>query len=153
MHKALFKKIASESFKNGYNCAQSIVSAFGPELGLSRELGLKMATGLGAGINYSGNTCGAVVGAFLVLGLKYGIDNSSDTVGKEKTRKILDRFSERFKETYPSLKCKDILGADVSRPEELELLRAENKFADFCPHVVEIAATIVEELLDEKYPD
>lgn len=148
MHKALYKKIASESFKNGYNCAQSIVSAFGPELGLSRELGLKMTTGLGAGVNYSGNTCGAVVGAFLVLGLKHGIDNSSDKIGKEKTREVLDLFSEKFKETYPSLKCKDILGADVSKPEELEFLRKENKFNEFCPYVVEVAAAILEELLD-----
>lgn len=151
MHKALYKKIASESFKNGYNCAQSIVSAFGPELGLSRELALKMATGLGAGINYSGHTCGAVIGAYLVIGLKHGIDKHSDKEGKEKTREILDRFSEKFKESYPSLLCKDILGADVSKPEELKMLRNEDKFANLCSHVVEVAAAIVEELLDENY--
>lgn len=151
MHKALFKKIASESFKNGYNCAQSIISAFGPELGLSRELGLRMTTGLGAGVNHSGNTCGAVLGAYLVIGLKYGIERPSDKKGKEKTREILDRFSKRFMETYPSLMCRDILGADVSKPEELEILRKEDKFDSFCPHVVEVAAAIVEELLDENY--
>jgi C_GCAxxG_C_C family probable redox protein len=153
MHKALYKKIASESFKNGYNCAQSVVSAFGPELGLSRELGLKMTTGMGAGINYSGNTCGAVAGAFLVLGLKYGIDNSSDKLGKEKTRVVIDKFSEKFLETYPSLLCRDILGADVSKPEELEVLRKEDKFNTFCPHVVEVAAAILEELLDVNFVD
>lgn len=151
MHKALYKKIASESFKNGYNCAQSLLSSFGPEFGLSRDMALRMTTGLGAGINYSGNICGAVLGAFMILGLKYGIDIPSDTTGKEKTREMLDNFSRKFKETYPSLKCKEILGADVSKPKELERLRKENKFIDFCPHVVEIAAAIVEELLDENY--
>ena len=151
MHKAMFKKIASESFKNGYNCAQSLVSAFGPELGLSRELAIKMTTGLGAGINHSGNTCGAVIGAYLVIGLKYGIDEPNDKKGKEKTKELLDKFSDRFRESYPSLLCKDILGADVSKPDELELLRKEDKFANYCPHVVEIAAAIVEEILDENY--
>ncbi len=151
MHKTLFKKIASESFKNGYNCAQSVISAFGPELGLSRELAIKMTTGFGAGVNHSGNTCGAVIGAYLVIGLKYGIDVPSDKEGKETTRELLDKFSEKFRESYPSLLCKDILGADVSKPDELEALRKEDKFASFCPHVVEVAATIVEEILDENY--
>jgi C_GCAxxG_C_C family probable redox protein len=153
MHKALYKKIASESFKNGYNCAQSLLSAFGPELGLSRELALKMTTGLGAGVNYSGNTCGAVIGAFLVLGLKNGIDKPHDKKGKERTREVLEKFISKFRESYPSLLCREILGADVSKPEELELLRKEDKFSNYCPHVVEVAAAIVEELLDKNYSE
>jgi C_GCAxxG_C_C family probable redox protein len=153
MHKTLYNKIASESFKNGYNCAQSLISAFGPELGLSRELALKMATGLGAGVNYSGNTCGAVLGAFLVIGLKFGIEKPNDKKEKDKTREILDKFSEKFRETYPSLLCREILGADVSKPLELEALRKKGKFTDFCPHVVEVAAAIVEDLLDENYTE
>ena len=108
-----------------------------------------MTTGLGAGINHSGNICGAVIGAYLVLGLKYGIDVPTDIKGKEKMRELLDKFSEKFRESYPSLLCKDILGADVSKPDELEILRKKDKFANFCPHVVEIAAAIVEEFLDE----
>ena len=94
-----------------------------------------------------------MLGAFLVIGLRHGIDKPTDKRGKEKTREILDRFSEKFQETYPTLKCKDILGADVSKPEELEALRKEEKFTNFCPHVVEVAAAIVEELLNENYSE
>jgi C_GCAxxG_C_C family probable redox protein len=153
MHKALYKKIAAESYKNGFNCAQSVLSAFGPGMGLSRELALKMTTGLGAGINYSGNICGAVLGAYLVIGLKLGIDKPKDKTGKEKTRETLDKFSEKFQETYPSLHCRDIIGADVRDPQDLERLRKEGTFNKICPHVVEIAASIVEEILNENYSD
>jgi hypothetical protein len=40
---------ATEKFLSGYNCAQAILYAFGPGLGLDAERALKMATGLGAG--------------------------------------------------------------------------------------------------------
>lgn len=83
-------KIAYETFTNGFNCAQSVISAFAPELGISRELSLKLATGLGAGVNYNGNTCGAILGAYVILGLNYGVDKPGDEEGKKKFRELAD---------------------------------------------------------------
>ena len=65
-------EVAMEKFVAGYNCAQSVLYAFGPELGLDGEISLKLATGLGAGMGRRGEVCGAVTGGILALGLKYG---------------------------------------------------------------------------------
>jgi len=138
-----------ELFLEGYNCAQSIVTAFGSELGLKEKDALKLATGLGAGINYQGQTCGAVVGSYIILGLRYGIDQARDQEGKARLRMILNKFSEEFTNEYKSLNCKDILGKDVSKDDELEELRKNNVFRELCPRVVKTASNIVEKLLKE----
>ncbi len=143
------KEKAVQSFLEGYNCAQSIVSAFGDELGLDEKQGLKLATGLGAGINYQGKTCGAVLGAFIILGLRYGVENAGEQEGKLKLRMILDKFSEEFSDQYHSLECKGILGMDVSNKIELETLREKNVFKEYCPRVVESSAEIVKRMLKE----
>ncbi|MGD2034711.1 MAG: C-GCAxxG-C-C family protein [Bacteroidales bacterium] len=140
---------AALSFLKGHNCAQSIVSAFGEQFGLSEELGLKLATGLGAGINYQGKTCGAVAGAFIVLGLRYGVNNETDIEGKERLRNMLDKFSEGFIQKYNSLECKSILGKDVSNEKELEELREKNVFREICPQFVATASELIENLLKE----
>jgi C_GCAxxG_C_C family probable redox protein len=143
-------KIATESFKNGFNCAQSIVSAFAPAVGISRELSLKLATGLGAGVNYNGNTCGAVLGSYIILGLHYGIDTIGDEEGKKRFHELAEKFTQEFLKSHDSINCKELLKADVSNPEDLQKLREENVFKEFCPKVVKKAASILEKILEGK---
>ena len=59
-------------FKNGFRCSQAILSTYGLQFGLDQELALKLASPFGGGMGSLGNTCGAVTGAILVIGLKYG---------------------------------------------------------------------------------
>ena len=63
-------EVAMEKFLAGYNCAQSVLYAYGPELGMDGETALKVATGLGAGMGRRGEVCGALTGGILVLGLE-----------------------------------------------------------------------------------
>ena len=58
-------------FKNGFNCAQAVLAAFAEGFGLSEEMALKVATQFGGGAR-KGEMCGAVSGALMVLGLKFG---------------------------------------------------------------------------------
>lgn len=140
-------KIAGESFSNGFNCAQSVVSTFGPGLGISRELSLKLANGLGAGGNYNGKICGAVMGAFIVLGLKYGTDKTDNIETKELLRSKLDAFSESFIKEFGSIECNGLLKTDISKPENIQRLRDEQVFQNFCTGVVCKAAEMVENIL------
>ena len=56
-------------FNNGFNCAQAIFTAYCDELGLDEETALKIACGFGAGMGRLQETCGAVSGAYLAIGL------------------------------------------------------------------------------------
>jgi C_GCAxxG_C_C family probable redox protein len=55
-----------------FTCSAAVFSAFSGELGLDADTARKIACGFGAGISRTGNVCGAVSGAIMVIGLKYG---------------------------------------------------------------------------------
>jgi C_GCAxxG_C_C family probable redox protein len=65
------EKIASELFGTGLNCAQSVLGAFCNNYGIEQDTAFKITCGLGSGVR-SAEICGAVSGAVLVIGLKYG---------------------------------------------------------------------------------
>jgi hypothetical protein len=54
-------------------------------------------------------------------------------------KKLQESFSERFKQEFGSVDCKELLLADISKPEELALLSSENIFHTFCIKLVEKA--------------
>ena len=60
---------ATENFKKGYNCAQSVVLAFSDMVDLSEEQLLRLSAPLGGGVGRLREICGALSGICVVLGL------------------------------------------------------------------------------------
>jgi len=138
---------ANKCFISGFNCAQAVFSTFSKELGLDEQTALKIGGSFGAGMAHLDETCGAVTGAFMAIGLKYGRYKIEDTASKEKTYSLVREFSKCFKEKYGSLKCTDLIGYNLSTTEGLKKATEEKRFRTHCPRFVEDAARIVEELL------
>ena len=69
---------ASELFKSGYNCSQSVVAAFADMYGFTEEQALRMAASFGGGIGRMRETCGAACGMFLLAGLEKGAVDGAD---------------------------------------------------------------------------
>ena len=64
---------ATELFKSGYNCSQSVVAAFADMYGFTEEQALRMAASFGGGIGRMRETCGAACGMFLLAGLEKAV--------------------------------------------------------------------------------
>ena len=105
---------AVSCFMEGFTCGQAILSTYGTQFGLDRDLALKLATGLGGGLGCLGKTCGAVNGALMVLGLKFGRSKLEDIEAKEKTYEVVQDFIKRFEMINGSIVCRDLLGSDIS---------------------------------------
>jgi len=76
------KEVAGKIFKEGYNCAESVVRAFRDLLNLNiSDEALKMATGFGGGLGQAGCMCGALSGATMVLGILQGRSNKDQSRG------------------------------------------------------------------------
>ena len=73
---------ATELFKSGYNCSQSVVAAFADMYGFTEEQALRMAASFGGGIGRMRETCGAACGMFLLAGLEKGAIDGADREGK-----------------------------------------------------------------------
>ena len=142
------ENIAVECFNNEYNCAQAVFSTYCEELGLNRELALKIACSFGAGMGRMAETCGAVTGAFMLIGLKHGKYRDEDTSSKDKTYDLVREFSERFKASNGSICCKELLGCDISTEGGLREAKEKGLWDTHCARYVKEAAHLVEELLE-----
>ncbi len=138
---------AEACFVKGFNCCQAVLSTYGVDYGIKEEKALKMASGFGAGIAYMGDICGAVSGAIMVLGLKYGRSRVEDEKAKEKTYELIQEYIMEFRAKNGSIKCNDLLGVDVGTKEGLKKASDEGKFSSICPALVRDSASIVEKLL------
>jgi len=140
--------LALDCFKEGFNCSQAVVSAFAPELGLDRETALRVAAAFGGGMGRTGETCGAVSGALMAIGLRYGQSTPEDKQAKEKTYEIAREFLDRFGVLHEGcVKCRDLLGYDISTPEGMQTAREKDLFQTLCPEFVRDAAEIAEQML------
>jgi C_GCAxxG_C_C family probable redox protein len=107
---------------------------------------LRVACGFGGGCARLGLTCGAVTGAYMVIGLKYGKVKADDNDAKEKTYAFVQEFSERFVERNKSLNCKELMGCDLGTPEGRVKVKEQNLVATICEKVVRDAAEILEKI-------
>ena len=141
-------QIAQDRFAQGFSCSQSVFSAFASKYGITDETALKLASPFGGGIAHQGNVCGAVTGALMALGLAGG-SASSDKEEKDKTYHLAEDFIRRFREKYGTILCRELIGYDISNPEELLKAREEQVFVNACPAFVKDTVGIVEEFLDD----
>lgn len=134
-------------FKEGYSCSQAILSTYGLQLGLEREVALKVACAFGGGMGRMGKTCGAVTGALMVIGLKCGLVEVTDQKAKETTYVLVREFMKRFIARNGSVECKVLLGCDLSTPEGIRYAKDKNVVSTICPKLVQQAAEILEDLV------
>ena len=114
----------------------SLVEALGIELSCAP----KIATAFGGGIAGYGEVCGAVVGAAMVFGLKYGRMRADDLEAKKATAAAVGRFIEVLRAKYGGVRCFDIIGVDLRTPEGADQAKARNLHHGFCADLAAFAA-------------
>lgn len=139
---------AEEYFCNNFNCSQAVFTTFATEMGLDEEIALRIATQFGGGAR-KGEMCGAVSGALMALGLKYGHCHAEDTEEKGKAYQIAEDFMNRFIAEKGTVVCRELLGYDVSKAEDMQKIKELNLFKTVCPEMVRCATLIVEQMINE----
>ena len=140
-------KIASQKFEEGFNCAQSSFYPFAKNAGLSDEQALKLTTAFGVGMIYRGEMCGAVTGAMMALGLKYGRSKVDDNDAKELTYFLVKELHTRFENKFGSVLCCELLGLADTSLVSWEIANSNNLFTKNCPLYVSGAVEITSELI------
>ena len=69
---------AVELFRNGLNCSQAILTAFGGPYGIDPETARKLGRPWAGGMGRLGRICGAVTGAVALLGYTQSHDLSEE---------------------------------------------------------------------------
>jgi C_GCAxxG_C_C family probable redox protein len=139
---------AADCFEEGFSCSQAVLCAYASQFGLDRELALRLSGAFGGGMARMGATCGAVTGAMMVIGLKYGKIKPGDDEAKENTYALVQEFVDRFRQRNGSILCRELLGYDISTPGGREQIEETGVSATRCPALVRDAAEIVEQILE-----
>ena len=147
------KNTSSSLFSKGLNCAQSILAGKSNITGLSVSDSLKIATGFGAGMAMMQKTCGAVTGAYMVIGALHGRVKPDDTEARDRTYAMIEEFNKRFIAKHGSLSCRDLLGVDLHTQEGREEAESQGYFDKKCATYVEDAARILDDTMNSKLTD
>lgn len=154
------KALANDKFSG---CSQSVLLALQEELGIGDIESFRAATVLSGGLR-RGETCGALIGGLMGLGLVIGRDRMEDTETYQQAMDASDKISRRFKEELQkqfgfcqelkSTLCKEIqervLGRSFDFSREYEaFLQAGGHSDTGCPKVCSIAAQVVAEKILE----
>lgn len=129
-----------------FNCAQMTLGHASQYLNLAEADAVRMGALFGTGMR-RGETCGAVTGALMALSYKFGNEITGDEATKMQAFAKAQEFEKRFIGELESLKCRDILGYDVSTQSGLEAILKNDLFNTVCPKVIVTACKILDDML------
>ena len=125
------KHIAAEKKRCGsHNCAQAVLHTYSDKAGIDEAQAMNIANAFGGGMGNTEGTCGALVGAGIVLGL----------VNKDKVKSMrqMRQIMTRFQELNGATQCRLLKGIGTGK-----VLRE-------CPDCVADAARLLEEALENE---
>ncbi len=135
-------------FKGGIDCSQVVLGQYAEELGYDKEEAFRIASAFGGGMFY-GSTCGAVSGALIALGMRYGHYEMNDAEQKEKLLGKVKEFLQRFTQSCSSTICRELCGFDFSKDGELQRAMESGLLMKNCPHYVQTSLEILKDLMPE----
>lgn len=136
-------------FLKGYNCSQSVVAAFAPQLGLTEEMALRLSAGFGAGIGRMREVCGAFCGVVTVLSMVYA--DPTDPKDKSRMYALVQQAAEQYRaRNGGSIICRELLAKAGAAPAGGTA--AEERTAEYykkrpCPELCRICADLCAEFI------
>ena len=142
---------AEQLLHQQYHCSQALFGAFAEEFGMDLKMALKLSTCFGGGMR-QGGVCGCITASLMVLGIALGFYDSQDReleiYGNKRTDEFIKLFTERMD---GAINCRDILGNDISKPEEMAVIRQEGLILKRCPRALNVSIEILEKMLEEYF--
>ena len=133
--------------RDGFSCSQAILATFCEKFGLDKGVALKLADAFGGGMGRMGLTCGAVTGAFMVIGLRHGRMSAGDREAKEETIRLVREFVRRFKSRNETIVCRELPQCDIGTDEGFKHAEEQRLVRTLCPAFVAHAAEILDEIM------
>lgn len=139
-------ELANHYHEKGFNCAQSVLAAFGDLTHLTEQEALAVSGGFGGGIGGTHQeVCGAMSGGVMALSLLYPHVEEDNAETKRRLYHVIKEFRNRFQNRFGCSVCSDLLKAKV-QPDGAAL---DLGVRQHCAILVVSAVEIVEQMLRE----
>lgn len=141
---------AAELFSQGYNCAQSVFTAFCDITGLDTETAMMLSSSFGGGMGRMREVCGTCSGMFMVAGMLYGYTSNDDDKTKAEHYKRIQHLAEEFKAEHGTIICRELLKTLKVNSSPIPEPRTEKYYkVRPCIRFVKTAAEIIERYIKE----
>ena len=145
----LVEQIAAR-YAAGCSCAQAVFSGLAPRCGLPAEQAARIAASFGGGIARQGQMCGALSGALMALGLRFG--HTCPPPGpdaKQRSLLLSQDLIARFRSRMGEITCPGLLGFDLNDATLNATAEQAGTFKRICPGAVRAATEAWLELEEE----
>lgn len=135
----------NQLYDEGYDCAQAVVYAMRDDIDADIETVMRSVSCLGMGL-LQGSVCGAILGAYTVIGLRYG-DGVPNLSVKGIALIKKEQFMNELRKKYAGITCPELMGLDIRNDEDNVKAFQNGKYTEFCPKlcldIVNILKTIL----------
>ena len=107
--KSDFENRALALFDQGYSCSQSVLLAYAKSFGLDERSAKLVSSTFGGGMGRLRQTCGAVTGGFMVLGLAFGNESPTDKETKLDAYRHVRELHNRVIEMHGTSNCAELM--------------------------------------------
>lgn len=143
------KDIAIQSFRSGMNCAQSVVTAYADLLKFDPDLAAGLSCGFGGGMGRLQQTCGALTGAFMVLGIHNSRLFSDRVELKNRTYTQVREINEKFAQSQGATDCRSLLGCDLQTDEGMQYHKDTQQSKTICEKCIAASIEILDEIVGD----
>ena len=147
------KEKADELVRQEYHYSQALLGAFADDIGLDLKTALKISTCFVGGMR-QGGVCGCVSASAMIMGMILGSYDALDSEVEVNSVKKTEEFTRMFTERMDgAIDCRDILGKDLTKPEDVAVIREKGLMQQKCTKALYASIEILEELLAEQIKD
>jgi len=136
------KDKAIRYFREGYNCSQAVLLACAGE----SETNARVSAAFGGGMGRLQKTCGAVTGAYIFFGMKYGAPGLPKENDKTQVYDRVKSFNRMFVERNGTDLCYGLLGEDLNTTEGKAKIREQDLHAKVCEKCISDSIDIIEQI-------
>ncbi len=138
------------AFRMGFNCAQSVLISFKSITNLSDNDALAITSGFGGGMGKMQQVCGAVTGAYMVLGMYAATKFDDNSHRKAEANKLIQKFTGEFLEIHGTAICSTLIPYSLNDDQDIEIIRKKALFEKVCEKCISDSVGILEEMMDLK---
>jgi C_GCAxxG_C_C family probable redox protein len=124
-----------------------MITAFGPEAGLPQETAVKLGSAFGGGLGRTGEVCGVLTGATMILGLYFGSLDATNPKAREPVYALTQELLQRFRAARGQVTCRELINCDLSTPAGYQSALDRGVLKDLCPKLAQDAAVILADII------
>jgi C_GCAxxG_C_C family probable redox protein len=127
-----------------------MIKAYASELKVDEDAVVRMASPFGGGLGRNGYVCGAVAGAAMLIGARFGNADAADTAARDRAYAAAGKLMEKFQAEHHTVLCRELIAFDINTPEGYQSARAAGVFQNRCPLFLRSAGKLLDEILADK---